>query len=89
MARHRAAILLVEEPTRVDVGARAEIYRHCASLLTKLAIVFVSLTIKRFLARDTTTFFRGRLRVAARTRSRRKSFCGCHYPGAEDVRFIQ
>ena len=64
------SILLVEEPTRgVDVGARAEIYRHLRTLANEgLAILFVSSDNQEVLglADTVATFFRGRLvRVAA------------------------
>ena len=64
------ALLLVEEPTRgVDVGARAEIYRHLRTLANEgLAILFVSSDNQEVLglADTVATFFRGRLvRVAA------------------------
>ncbi len=59
------SILLVEEPTRgVDVGARAEIYRHLRTLANQgLAIVFVSSDNQEVLglADTVATFFRGRL----------------------------
>ena len=59
------AILLVEEPTRgVDVGARAEIYRHLRALANQgLAIMFVSSDNQEVLglADTVATFFRGRL----------------------------
>jgi ribose transport system ATP-binding protein len=59
------AILLVEEPTRgVDVGARAEIYRHLSALANQgLAIMFVSSDNQEVLglADTVATFFRGRL----------------------------
>ena len=59
------AILLVEEPTRgVDVGARAEIYRHLRALADQgLAIVFASSDNQEVLglADSVATFFRGRL----------------------------
>jgi len=63
------SILLVEEPTRgVDVGARAEIYRHLRTLANEgLAILFVSSDNQEVLglADTVATFFRGRLvRVA-------------------------
>jgi ABC-type sugar transport system ATPase subunit len=63
------SILLVEEPTRgVDVGARAEIYRHLRTLANQgLAIMFVSSDNQEVLglADNIATFFRGRLvRVA-------------------------
>jgi ABC-type sugar transport system ATPase subunit len=63
------AILLVEEPTRgVDVGARAEIYRHLRALANQgLCIVFASSDNQEVLglADSIATFFRGRLvRVA-------------------------
>ncbi|MEO8669475.1 MAG: sugar ABC transporter ATP-binding protein, partial [Bauldia sp.] len=58
-------ILLVEEPTRgVDVGARAEIYRHLRTLADQgLAILFVSSDNQEVLglADTVATFFRGRL----------------------------
>jgi ABC-type sugar transport system ATPase subunit len=62
-------ILLVEEPTRgVDVGARAEIYRHLRTLAEQgLAILFVSSDNQEVLglADTVATFFRGRMvRVA-------------------------
>jgi ribose transport system ATP-binding protein len=59
------AVLLVEEPTRgVDVGARAEIYRHLRALANQgLAIIFVSSDNQEVLglADTVATFFRGRL----------------------------
>jgi ABC-type sugar transport system ATPase subunit len=59
------AILLVEEPTRgVDVGARAEIYRHLRTLANQgLAIMFASSDNQEVLglADAIATFFRGRL----------------------------
>jgi ribose transport system ATP-binding protein/rhamnose transport system ATP-binding protein len=59
------SILLVEEPTRgVDVGARAEIYRHLRRLASEgLAIIFVSSDNQEVLglADTVATFFRGRL----------------------------
>ncbi len=59
------SILLVEEPTRgVDVGARAEIYRHLRTLANQgLAIIFVSSDNQEILglADTVATFFRGRL----------------------------
>ncbi len=59
------SILLVEEPTRgVDVGARAEIYRHLRTLARQgLAIVFASSDNQEVLglADTAATFFRGRL----------------------------
>jgi ribose transport system ATP-binding protein len=59
------SILLVEEPTRgVDVGARAEIYRHLRALANRgLAIMFVSSDNQEVLglADSVATFFRGRL----------------------------
>jgi ABC-type sugar transport system ATPase subunit len=59
------SILLVEEPTRgVDVGARAEIYRHLRKLARQgLAIVFASSDNQEVLglADTVATFFRGRL----------------------------
>jgi len=63
------SILLVEEPTRgVDVGARAEIYRHLRTLANQgLAIMFASFDNQEILGLSDTiaTFFRGRLvRVA-------------------------
>ena len=63
------ALLLVEEPTRgVDVGARAEIYRHLRKLADDgLAIIFVSSDNQEILglADTVATFFRGELvRVA-------------------------
>lgn len=63
------SILLVEEPTRgVDVGARAEIYRHLRTLADQgLAIIFASSDNQEVLglADTVATFFRGRLvRVA-------------------------
>ncbi|MCB1487482.1 MAG: sugar ABC transporter ATP-binding protein [Bauldia sp.] len=66
------SILLVEEPTRgVDVGARAEIYRHLRTLANEgLAIIFVSSDNQEVLglADTVATFFRGRLvRVAPAT----------------------
>lgn len=62
-------VLLVEEPTRgVDVGARAEIYRHLRALADQgLAIIFVSSDNQEVLglADTVATFFRGRLVRAA------------------------
>ncbi len=63
------AILLVEEPTRgVDVGARAEIYRHLRTLADGgLAIMFASSDNQEILGLSdrVATFFRGRMvRVA-------------------------
>jgi ribose transport system ATP-binding protein len=59
------SILLVEEPTRgVDVGARAEIYRHLRTLADQgLAILFVSSDNQEVLglADTAVTFFRGRM----------------------------
>jgi ribose transport system ATP-binding protein len=59
------SLLLVEEPTRgVDVGARAEIYRHLRSLANQgLAVVFASSDNQEVLglADTVATFFRGRL----------------------------
>jgi ABC-type sugar transport system ATPase subunit len=59
------SILLVEEPTRgVDVGARAEIYRHLRNLANQgLSIIFVSSDNQEVLglADSVATFFRGRL----------------------------
>jgi ribose transport system ATP-binding protein len=59
------SILLVEEPTRgVDVGARAEIYRHLRTLANEgLAIIFASSDNQEVLglADTVATFFRGRL----------------------------
>ncbi len=58
-------ILLVEEPTRgVDVGARAEIYRHLRVLAERgLAVVFASSDTQEVhgLADRIATFFHGRL----------------------------
>jgi ribose transport system ATP-binding protein len=58
-------VLLVEEPTRgVDVGARAEIYRHLRSLANQgLAILFASSDLDevRGLSDTVGTLFRGRL----------------------------
>jgi ABC-type sugar transport system ATPase subunit len=58
-------ILLVEEPTRgVDVGARAEIYRHLRTLANQgMAIMFASSDNQEVLglADAIATFFRGRL----------------------------
>ena len=58
-------IMLLEEPTRgVDVGARAEIYRHLRRLAEQgLAIVFASSDNQEVLglADTVATFFRGRL----------------------------
>ena len=63
------AILLVEEPTRgVDVGARAEIYRHLRTLADQgLAVMFASTDNQEILglADTVATFFRGRLVRAA------------------------
>jgi ABC-type sugar transport system ATPase subunit len=57
------SILLVEEPTRgVDVGARAEIYRHLRRLAGQgLAIIFASSDNQEVLglADTVATFFRG------------------------------
>ena len=63
------SILLVEEPTRgVDVGARAEIYRHLRKLADQgLAIIFASSDNQEVLglADTVATFFRGHVvRVA-------------------------
>jgi ribose transport system ATP-binding protein len=59
------SILLVEEPTRgVDVGARAEIYRHLRTLADQgLAILFASSDNQEVLglADTVATFFRGRM----------------------------
>ena len=59
------SILLVEEPTRgVDVGARAEIYRHLRALAARgLAIVFASSDNQEVLGLADTvgSFFRGHL----------------------------
>jgi ABC-type sugar transport system ATPase subunit len=59
------SILLVEEPTRgVDVGARAEIYRHLRTLANQgLCIIFASSDNQEVLgvADSIATFFRGRL----------------------------
>jgi len=59
------AVLLVEEPTRgVDVGARAEIYRHLRALADRgLAIVFASSDNQEVLglADSVASFFRGRI----------------------------
>jgi ribose transport system ATP-binding protein len=59
------SILLVEEPTRgVDVGARAEIYRHLRKLAGQgLAIIFASSDNQEVLglADTVATFFRGRV----------------------------
>ena len=58
-------VLLVEEPTRgVDVGARAEIYRHLRTLADQgLAILFASSDLDeiRGLSDTVGTLFRGRL----------------------------
>jgi ribose transport system ATP-binding protein len=58
-------VLLVDEPTRgVDVGARAEIYRHLRQLAERgLAVVFASSDIQEVLglADTVATFYRGRL----------------------------
>jgi ribose transport system ATP-binding protein/rhamnose transport system ATP-binding protein len=63
------SILLVEEPTRgVDIGARAEIYRHLRTLANQgLAIMLASFDNQEILGLSDTiaAFFRGRLvRVA-------------------------
>ena len=44
MAGHGAEVLILDEPTRgIDVGARAEIYRHVAKLAAEgMAVVVVS-----------------------------------------------
>jgi ribose transport system ATP-binding protein len=59
------SILLVEEPTRgVDVGARAEIYRHLRRLADQgLAIIFASSDNQEVLglADTVATFFRGNI----------------------------
>jgi ABC-type sugar transport system ATPase subunit len=59
------SILLLEEPTRgVDVGARAEIYRHLRRLADQgMAIVFASSDNQEVLglADTVATFFRGNL----------------------------
>lgn len=89
------SILLVEEPTRgVDVGARAEIYRHLRKLANQgLAIIFVSSDNQEVLGLADTiaTFFRGRLvRVAsAKSLEAEELLRDVTHPGAEDVRFIQ
>jgi ribose transport system ATP-binding protein/rhamnose transport system ATP-binding protein len=89
------SILLVEEPTRgVDVGARAEIYRHLRKLANQgLAIIFVSSDNQEVLglADTVATFFRGRLvRVAsADSLEAEELLRDVTHPGAEDVRFIQ
>jgi ribose transport system ATP-binding protein len=62
-------VVLVEEPTRgVDVGARAEIYRHLRRLANEgLAVVFASSDLPEVLglADTVASFYRGRLvRVA-------------------------
>ncbi|MGH2636041.1 MAG: sugar ABC transporter ATP-binding protein [Actinomycetota bacterium] len=61
----RPRVLLVDEPTRgVDVGARAEIYRHLRSLADSgLAIVLASSDMQEVLGLADTiaTFYRGRL----------------------------
>ena len=67
------SILLVEEPTRgVDVGARAEIYRHLRKLASQgLAIIFASSDNQEVLglADTVATFFRGHVvRVAPASR---------------------
>jgi ABC-type sugar transport system ATPase subunit len=58
-------VLLVDEPTRgVDVGARAEIYRHLRQLAEGgLAVMFASSDIQEVLglADTVATFYRGRL----------------------------
>lgn len=57
-------VLLIEEPTRgVDVGARAEIYRHLRALAEEgLAIVFASSDLPEVagLSDTVVTFYRGR-----------------------------
>ena len=70
------SILLVEEPTRgVDVGARAEIYRHLRQARRNqgLAIIFVSSDNQEVLglADSIATFFRGRLVRVANAESSR------------------
>ena len=59
------SILLVEEPTRgVDVGARAEIYRHLRRLASQgMAIIFASSDNQEVLglADTVATFFRGQV----------------------------
>ncbi len=58
-------VLLVEEPTRgVDVGARAEIYRHLRSLAERgLTVVFASSDTQEVLglADQVATFYHGRM----------------------------
>jgi ribose transport system ATP-binding protein len=89
------SILLVEEPTRgVDVGARAEIYRHLRKLANQgLAIIFVSSDNQEVLglADTVATFFRGRLvRVAsAESLEAEELLRDVTHPSAEDVRFIR
>ena len=89
------SILLVEEPTRgVDVGARAEIYRHLRKLANQgLAVIFVSSDNQEVLglADTVATFFRGRLvRVAsADSLEAEELLRDVTHPGAEDARFIQ
>jgi ABC-type sugar transport system ATPase subunit len=85
------SILLVEEPTRgVDVGARAEIYRHLRTLAEQgLAIMFASSDNQEVLglADTVATFFRGRLvRVAAAAQLRPEDlFRDVTHPDAADA----
>ena len=72
------SILLVEEPTRgVDVGARAEIYRHLRKLADQgLAIIFASSDNQEVLglADTVATFFRGQIvRVSPATQMEHSS----------------
>jgi len=84
-------ILLVEEPTRgVDVGARAEIYRHLRTLANRgLTIIFASSDNQEVLglADTVATFFRGRLvRVAPATEMRLEVLLrDVTHPQAEDA----
>jgi len=81
------SVLLVEEPTRgVDVGARAEIYRHLRTLANRgLAIMVVSSDNQEVLglADTVATFFRGRLvRIAgANTLKAEELFRDVTHPG--------
>lgn len=89
------SILLVEEPTRgVDVGARAEIYRHLRKLANQgLAIIFVSSDNQEVLGLADTiaTFFRGRLvRItSAESLGDDELLRDVTHPGVEDVRLLQ
>ena len=86
------SILLVEEPTRgVDVGARAEIYRHLRKLADQgLAIIFASSDNQEVLglADTVATFFRGHVvRVAPASQIEHSSLLrDVTHPEALDLR---